>query len=267
MIRVATINLFRDRSRWPERRGLLVEELAGLSLDLIAVQEVTDPLGFSSAHWLADQLGGYSVGVCPKTGWERRKEGIAVLSRLPIEAHEAIDLGSQNRVGQIVRVQAGENLITLVNGHYYFPVGAHRAQVKQVRRILDRIHAGDSGPVILCGDFNATPHGRSINLIRQTYRSAHETMNGREPAFTCPTRLISGGRVRRSLTSGLWRLFSISPGDLWRGTLDYIFVSDEIQVLECRVILDRPSKADPTLYASDHLGIVAKLEISRRTTA
>ena len=33
------------------------------------------------------------------------------------------------------------------------------------------------------------------------------------------------------------------------------------QVVECGVFLDRPSPDDPTLYASDHLGLAAKLEI------
>jgi endonuclease/exonuclease/phosphatase family metal-dependent hydrolase len=115
--------------------------------------------------------------------------------------------------------------------------------------------------VIVCGDFNATPRSRSISLIRQTFQSAHQVRNGREPDFTCPTRLISGGKVRRKVTSRLFRLFSIYPSDLWRGTLDYIFVSPEIQVLECGVILERPSASDPTLYASDHLGMAATLEI------
>jgi endonuclease/exonuclease/phosphatase family metal-dependent hydrolase len=260
-IRIATINLFRDLSRWPERRQLLIRELAGLSLDLIALQEVTNPLGFSSAHWLAEELGGYSVVVSSKTGWERRREGIAVLSRWPVEGQETIDLGSQNRVAQIVQVQLGEHLVRLVNGHYFFPVGAHRAQVKQVGRVLGRIGPGFSEPVIVCGDFNATPRCRSIALMRQTFQSAHYAHHQREPEFTCPTRLISGGKVRRTVATSVFRLLSIHPSDVWRGTLDYIFVSPEIRVIDCGVILDRPSPEDPTLYASDHLGMAATLEI------
>jgi endonuclease/exonuclease/phosphatase family metal-dependent hydrolase len=150
----------------------------------------------------------------------------------------------------------------LVNGHYYWPVGAHSAQVKQVARVLDRIESfGPGSAFIVCGDFNATPDCQSIALMRRTFVSAHQARHGREPDFTCPTPLISGGRVRRAVTSGLCRLFSILPGDIWRGTLDYIFVSPGIGVVECSVILDRPSPADPTLYASDHFGLAATLEI------
>ncbi len=262
IVRLATVNIYRDRSRWQERRRILARELSALSLDLVALQEVTDPLGLSTAHWLAGELGGYSVHVCPKTGSGRQKEGIAVLSRLPVEGHEVLDLGSQQRTAQIVRVRVGDTAVFLVNGHYYWPVGAHSAQVKQVGRVLDRIRSLDPGSVVIvCGDFNATPVCRSIALMRQTFLSAHEARNGREPAFTCPTPLISGGRVRRVVTRGLCRLFSIVPSDLWRGTLDYIFVSPGIRVIECDLILDRPSPEDPTLYASDHFGLAAALAI------
>jgi endonuclease/exonuclease/phosphatase family metal-dependent hydrolase len=262
MIRVATVNILNDRSRWAERRTLLARGHDTLSPDLIALQEVTDPLGSSTAHWLAGELGGYSAHVCPKTGWGRKREGIAVLSRSPVERHEVLDLRSQQRTAQFVRVRAGGCPVVLVNGHYYWPVGAHSAQVRQLARVLDRVKALDPGTsVIACGDFNATPGSRAITLMSQTFDSAHRVRHGREPEFTCPTGLVNGGRVRRLVTRGLWGLLSIRPVDLWRGSLDYIFVSPGVRVVECDVFLDRPSPDDPTLYASDHLGLAATLEI------
>jgi endonuclease/exonuclease/phosphatase family metal-dependent hydrolase len=149
-----------------------------------------------------------------------------------------------------------------VNGHYYWPVGAHSAQVRQVEQVLGRVKALDPGTsVIACGDFNATPGSRAITLMRQAFDSAHRVRHGREPDLTYPTPLISGGRARRMATRGLRRLFSIQPSDLWRGSLDYIFVSPEVRVVECDVFLDRPSPDDLTLYASDHFGLAATLEI------
>ncbi len=68
MIRVATINILNDLSRWDARRVLLAAGLHALSPDLIALQGVRDPLGTSTAHWLAGELGGYSVPIRPKTG-------------------------------------------------------------------------------------------------------------------------------------------------------------------------------------------------------
>jgi endonuclease/exonuclease/phosphatase family metal-dependent hydrolase len=262
VIRVATVNLYNDLSRWTERRSLLAHELTALSPDLIALQEVTRPLGSSTAHWLGSELGGYEVFVCPKTGWARRWEGIAVLSRLPVEHHETLDLRSQQRAAQLVRVRAGERPVAFANGHFYWPTGAHGARARQVERLLAWV--GPLAPesaVVVCGDFNAAPGTRAIALIGRSFASAHQARHGREPDFTCPTPLVFGGKVRGAVTRGLLRLFSNRPGDTWRMTLDYIFVSPGIKVLECGVILDRPSPDDPTLYASDHLGLAATLEL------
>ena len=129
---MATVNILNDLSRWDARRTLLARGLDALSPDLIALQEVTDPLGKSTAHWLAGELGGYSVHVCPKSGWGRKREGIAVLSRLPVEGHEVLDLRSQQRMAQFVRVRAGGCPVVLVNGHYHWLPGAHAARVRQV---------------------------------------------------------------------------------------------------------------------------------------
>jgi endonuclease/exonuclease/phosphatase family metal-dependent hydrolase len=262
VVRVATVNILNDLSRWSERRPLLARGLAGLSLDLIALQEVSEPLGAGTAHWLARELGGLEVFVCPKAGWGRKREGIAVLSRLPVERHKVLDLRSQQRTAQLVEVRAGEHPVVLVNGHLFWPPGVHGARVRQVERLLSWIEAKAPGvPVIACGDFNATPGSRAIALMSRTFVSAHEAVHGAEPKYTCPTPLVCGGRVRGPVTRGLLRLFSNAPGEPWRGTLDYIFVSPTVRVLECGVILDRPSPDDPTLYASDHFGLAATLEV------
>jgi endonuclease/exonuclease/phosphatase family metal-dependent hydrolase len=262
ILRVATIHVLNDPSCWAERRTLLARGLDALALDLIALQEVADPLGTSTAHGLAVELGGYAIHVGPKTGWGGSREGIAGLSRLPVEGHEVHDLGSQQRTAQFVRVRLGGRPVVLINGHYVWPPGAHAARVRQVERVLQRVkRLGPETSVIACGDFNGTPGSPAIARMREALASAHETLHGREPEYTCPTPLVCGGRVRGAVTRGLLRLFTNRPGSTWRGTLDYIFVSPDVRVIECGVFLDRPSPDDPTLYASDHLGLAATLEI------
>jgi endonuclease/exonuclease/phosphatase family metal-dependent hydrolase len=261
-IRVATINILNDLSRWDERRVLLAAGLHALSPERIALQEVRYPQSTSTARWLAGELGGYSAHVRPKTGLGRSYEGIAVLSRLPVEGYEVLDLRGQQRVAQFVRVRVGGRPVVLVNGHYYWPAGLHGARVRQVARVLDAVKALDPGTsVIACGDFNATPRSPAIALMRRTLVSAHEARHAREPEYTCPTLLVGRWRAREVVTRGLLRLFTNRPGRPWRGTLDYIFVSPDVRVVECGVFLDRPSPGNPTLYASDHLGLAATLEI------
>jgi endonuclease/exonuclease/phosphatase family metal-dependent hydrolase len=45
------------------------------------------------------------------------------------------------------------------------------------------------------------------------------------------------------------------------GCLDYIWVRGPIRVQSCRVVFDRPAVDDPTLYPSDHFGLVATLQL------
>ena len=261
VLRVATVNILNDLLPLARATDLAGAGLAALSPDLIALQEVTDPLGCSTAHWLAGELGGYSAHVCPKAGWGRRREGIAVLSRLPVERHETIDLRSQQRTAQLVRVRAGGRPVVLVNGHLYWPPGGHAARVRQVERLLDWVETLDpDAAVVVCGDFNATPGSPAIALMRRSFASAHEAAHGREPESTCPTPPGQRGSGPRGGHPGPAPALHQPPRRPWRGTLDYIFVSPGVRVVDCGVFLDRPSPDDPTLYASDHLGLAATLE-------
>ncbi len=278
VLRVATVNLLNDRSRWIERRRLLLAELREHELDLVALQEVTNPLGDSSAHWLAGELGGYSVHVCPKAGWSRSREGIALLSRLPVEGHETIALGSQERTAQLIRVRvaarsdSGGRPVIVANTHLIWPAFLHGTRVRQVERLIAwvesvRAREGENAAVVIGGDFNATPGSPTIEWMRRSYRSAHEAVHGREPEFTCPTPLVVGGRIRRTADRAVLRLMTNRPGTTWRNTLDYLFVSPDVRVVDCGVFLDRPDPDDPTLFASDHLGVVATLDVSARPGA
>ncbi|WP_435020276.1 endonuclease/exonuclease/phosphatase family protein [Tundrisphaera sp. TA3] len=263
--RVATINILNDPSRWRERRGLLAEGLAEAAPDLVALQEVTGPPGASTADWLAGELGGYAVLPCPKAGWHRgrAREGIAVLSRLPVERHEVLDLRGQGRTAQLVRVRVGGRAVALVNGHYYWSPAAHNARARQVGLVLDWLEAIEPGtPAVVCGDFNALPDSRPIARLREVMASAHEAAHGREPEATCPTPLVGGDALRSAVTGWLMRRFTNRPGESWRGVLDYIFAGRDLRVVSCDLFLDRPAPGDPGLYPSDHYGLVATLEMA-----
>jgi endonuclease/exonuclease/phosphatase family metal-dependent hydrolase len=259
-LKIVTLNLLRDLSRWDERGPLLAAGLAELHADLIAVQEVRLP--HNTARWLADRLEGYSVHLCPKTGFERRREALAVLSRLPVEAADCLDLRSQNRVAQRLRVNVGGRPLVVVNGHYYWWPGESRQRERQIERVLDRLRGlPPDGALVLCGDFNGTPESRAIRLLRARFASAHAARHGREPDYTCPTPL---GRPRdplRHAASLILNLLANRALRPWRGTLDYVFVNDRVRVLECEVVLNCPAPHDPALYPSDHFGLAAVLEL------
>jgi endonuclease/exonuclease/phosphatase family metal-dependent hydrolase len=260
--KAATLNLLNDRSRWAERRALIVKEVSSLAIDLIGLQEVTDPLGFSSAHELAGELGGYSVHVSPKTGMSRRSEGIAILSRLPVERHETLDLGSQERTAQRVEVRVGGRSITFVNGHYYWPPAVQSARIGQLERLLDWLATlAPETAVVACGDFNSKPESRAIAVMRNRFESAHVARHGQEPAYTFPSPFVGKTSLREAVKQSILRNISGPRRASWRATLDYIFIDPAIKVLDCGLFLDRPAPDDPTLYGSDHFGLAATLEV------
>lgn len=260
-VSIVTFNLLNKPSRWEERRQLIAAELAQIQPDLIALQEVALP--DNTAAWLAEQLGAYTVHVSSKTGALEGHEGIAILSRLPVEQCLTLDLHSQSRVAQLVQVRAGSRRIVLANGHFYFHVVDHIERVRQVQYFLGWLgHAAHNAPTVVCGDFNDTPNSRSIRLMRQQFISAHSARHGCEPDYTCPTPLkyqLSGVRTTLSRVGNYVLNRSFTP---WHGTVDYIFVNPHVHVVECKSVLNRPAPNDATLYPSDHVGLNATLAVA-----
>ncbi len=257
---LVTFNLLNKPSRWHERRHLVVEGLRKLNPDVIALQEVSLP--HNNAKWIADELGGYEVHTSPKTGSLSEHEAVVTLSRLPVKEWRTLDLMHQKRVAQYVRLSLGDHDVALVNGHFMFHVYDHVKRSLQVQRVINymRLQAG-SLPIIACGDFNATPDMRTIQIMKQVFSSAHELKHGREPVYTCPTPLVYSMDKLRKGASRVGNFFLTQTTDPWRDVLDYIFVAGMIHVHECEVVLDQPAPHDSTLYPSDHVGLIAKLEV------
>ncbi len=67
-------------------------------------------------------------------------------------------------------------------------------------------------------------------------------MHGQEPSKTVPTPLRVGATGAGSV-------------------LDYIFVSDQVEVHDARVVFDEVDPADEHLVASDHYGLVVTVSV------
>lgn len=274
LIKVLTLNLLNDLSRWDERKNLITQGVNNLQPDLIALQEVKLPL--NTAQWLADQLNQgdhkdrpYTAHLCPKAGKGKNHEGIAILSRLPVEGEAHLDLQRQGRVAQYIRLKIQDKRLIFVNTHLYWEPGESTERYKQVERLLEWLRTTPADTVIVCGDFNGEPEQLSIKRMRKHFASAHHASHGKEPAYTCPTPLKNKrnaiAQLTRTARSISWRLNAIWAGKAknaasdWRGTLDYIFVNDGVNVKACDVVLNQPAPHDATLYPSDHFGLMAEL--------
>jgi endonuclease/exonuclease/phosphatase family metal-dependent hydrolase len=268
---LVTINILVDLSLWDKRRKLLVDQLELLNPDLIALQEVSLKGKSSNAHWLAEALNQlkdenedlYNLYPAPKTGSKGNEEGIAILSRFPVKKHEILDLLTQNRVAQLIEFRIEEQVVILVNGHFFWQPGIAKEREDQVELLLDWLDTQPADiPVIVAGDFNDIPGSPAVELMREYFDSAYRSVHGKEPDFTCPTPLpnSTGAKLRNLIGWSLGKRPKPDPD--WKGTLDYIFVDPRLHTEECRLVLDKPSEDDSTLYPSDHFGIYAVIRVN-----
>ena len=248
-MKLMTLNLRHDANRWPERAGLIVEELMREQPDVIALQEVA--LSIEQAHFIARQLAlclpgqQYSVLVEPKRGL-LPKEGIAFLSRLPVVEHARIDLPEGKRVAQYMRVEQDGQPYDIVNLHlHHRPHDNESVRLPQIQHVLGWMYTGRQPMLrrwIVAGDFNAAPGSAPIASLRKHLESAYAAVHGREPEYTAPTPLRTE-----------------EYGEAWVSTIDYIFFDPAaLRVETARLAFNQPDPDDETLYPSDHFGLVAE---------
>ena len=240
---------------------MLARGLSELEPDLIALQEVSLPE--NNAQWLAHELGIQHVYLSPKPGRAGLKEGIAILSTLPLESKASLDLKTQHRVAQYVEVRVEGGRVYLANGHFFWQPGESLGRQQQIDHLLEWLGSvpGDP-PMVVCGDFNGTPDTPAIRRMRQYFASAYAVVHGEDPEYTTPTPLPrSKWRLLLTLLNFM-RYIRLRDVDLhWRGTLDYIFVNQYLKVIDCQIVLNQPAPGNPHLYPSDHFGLMASLDI------
>ncbi|MGB2696090.1 MAG: endonuclease/exonuclease/phosphatase family protein [Dehalococcoidia bacterium] len=248
-ITVATLNLFNKVGRWGERLPLVVEQMIELGPDVIGLQEVDIGIdqGMSLCRLVNSRIADqprYRVLHMGRTGRAAHVQAIAVMSRLPVEAHEGLDYLSYEGVAQRLRLQLnGDHTLDFYNTHLHFPPEATEERVAQAKKLLawSETWSGAAAKVIV-GDFNAYTGEPTVALMKERFASAHEAVHGREPDKTWPTPVNT---------------YDPSPP----GTLDYVFV-DGARITDARVVFDKPHPLDGDLFPSDHLGVMAKLAIS-----
>ena len=233
-MRLLTLNLRQDLDRWPERLPLVVAALAEADADVIALQEVA--LRIEQDELLAEALGGYAVHRAPKWG-EANAEGVSLLARVPVAAHEVLELpGPGGRVAQRIEVAHDGRALHVVNTHlHHEPFDDESVREPQLRAILGWLRdCGSLSSCVLLGDLNATPGSSTLVAARESLTAV---LPDHLPTF--PTALATA---------------SFAPVQI-----DHVLHSPGLRVAHARLVADRPSGDDPRLYPSDHVGILAEL--------
>jgi endonuclease/exonuclease/phosphatase family metal-dependent hydrolase len=254
-LRIATLNLlyYPQGDRWAERRPLVEAELRAIAPDVVAFQEVNRLI--DQDHALAAAVPGrrYVVVRASETvraAYPRHWDG--VVSLISAAAGQILDHEVRRltylRVVQAIRLRRPSGAtIRWLNTHLHHPDGppGHVARRNQVRAILAWLQT--LSPVdaeILVGDLNATPEEPAIAELRRAgFVSAFEERHGHhEPTY--PSGLVAPS-------------IPLAPAMC----LDYVWVRGGVRVLDARLAWAAPAADDPTLFPSDHRGLVADLAL------
>lgn len=165
-MRLLTLNLHcRQEVRWRENLEILADFITTNDIDVVALQEVAQPLGSEvlsadndaqilvslllnrgqqfQAHWTLNHI-----------GFDSWYEGVAILSRYPIKTVEEIQLSEtaevtnwQTRKAQIVTLDLETDSVSLCNLH----LGIEGQALLELRRLTE-VH--NLRNTIVVGDFN-----------------------------------------------------------------------------------------------------------------
>jgi endonuclease/exonuclease/phosphatase family metal-dependent hydrolase len=247
-VTVATLNLYNKSGRWAERLPLVVEQFAELWPDAIGLQEVDLIIdqGMALCRLVNARLTEappYRIYHMARPGRGAHYQSLAVITRLPVEAHEGLDYLSFEGVAQRLRLRLdGGALLDFYNTHLHYPPEAVEERLAQAKKLLGWVDTWQGAQAtVVAGDFNAYTGEPTVALMKERFASAHEAANGREPEKTWPTPVNTTDP---------------SPA----GCLDYIFVSGA-RVEGASLAFDRPHPQDATLFPSDHLGVQARLAV------
>jgi endonuclease/exonuclease/phosphatase family metal-dependent hydrolase len=282
-LRLVTINFWGTEPPLDRRLELAIRQLRALAPDVIGMQEVR-PLdgkaGPTTADAIADALGmkaryerslAWADGAWP--GMAAGQEGLAVISRYPIDDHQVEPLPeprpTEARILLSARLAtpAGPIWVHTTHLHYRLDDGAAREQQVAAidRAIRARGRGNDDAPQLLCGDFNATPDSDEMRFLRGL-----TSLDGRRTHFQ-----DAWLRLHREPEPGAGPAAGItwsSENELTRPLrsldldrrIDYVYVTSRKKdgrgtVRRCEVVL---AERDGGLCASDHYGVLAEVQIA-----
>lgn len=247
--RIATFNLHQDLRRWIDRREVIVQQLAELNADIVCLNEVAIPIDSGRWVWIRTKEKGlrYSYLQQNKTGGLGDVEGQGILTRFPVLESGFFEFEARGRIAQVVKLEIGEADLDVYLTHLHHVRIEDGLREYQVQRLLAWVDSRDA-PIarLICGDFNATPEMRSIQLMRQRFQPTQL-----EPTFATPLRALVDPDPQ----------FSGEFEGTFVACLDYIWYAPPLRLIASNRCFDKPSANDHELWPSDHVGVWADFEL------
>ncbi len=207
--------------------------------DVVGLIELNDTIGDAIRRDLIEE---YPYQFLDRGTWF----GLGIISRYPIDRIEA-NLEDPDWNGDPVAVQVNWEGGAFVFVAVHSPAGSHKVEIRERHaRMLRDFAEGQTLPVIIAGDFNASDLNQSISILKQALNDAFwEAGTGLGHTFPGASDTVTPGSSRPE-TFGI-------PWPKWLVRIDYIFYSDQWQAIDARIA--------PWEGSSDHRGVVAELAL------
>ncbi len=256
VIRVATFNIRRPgdappnnwRNRTPRIRALLKRH----RVDLVGLQEATrqqiDAIVFKTG-WAYigrgrqedEQQGEHCCILYRKERFECLESRTFWLSETPEEPGSRSWKCIYPRICTWGRFRDRRSGVVFVVINTHFDHGSQSARENGARLIISKLPDIRRGqPAILTGDFNAKPDSPSIMLLKSILKNS-----------------ARHSQARPAGPSGTFHGFKPTPEKLGKPPIDFVFVSQRIEVLEHHTLTDSLND----LYPSDHFPVLAVVRL------
>jgi len=238
-LKLVCFNIWHNQGDWAARQPLLVEAIWAADPDVIALQEVLEDAAVglpNQARTIADALGGYEMHfVSTDPEGAPRRYGNAILSRLPVLAHESKKLEPLDdyRTAIRARVSVDGRAVDVVNTHLAWQPDQAPVRAQQIADLMAWLPQ-DGTPLVVMGDFNAVQEDAGL-------------------------KALTGPRFFSALPRGAAET-TLNPakGHAPR-VIDHIFAeAAHFEPVSAAVIGDAPTGGE---YPSDHFGVAASIRL------
>lgn len=236
MIRLVTLNCWKDEGDWPARMAAIAAGLAALQPDCVCLQEVYVGGGRDAGQYLAAATGLFCTQLAARhklRGGIPSTSGVAILSRTPPISSRAIDLPTTladgGRKALLADFGTGIGAVRVGSLHLSHLRSADAGPLRAAQLAVVMAAADGQVPVILAGDFNAAATAPELALLAA-------------PGWTSSAGLLG----EQSSLIG-------RPPAL----IDHIAVRMPLRLAAARIVLNRPDAAG--VMPSDHAGVLAEI--------
>jgi endonuclease/exonuclease/phosphatase family metal-dependent hydrolase len=242
---VVTLNIYHDRDAWPRRRPLLIDGLAALAPDVIALQEVLQHASLrNQAEDIAEALGYECWFVSGNPPGEERRFGNAILTRHPVigrSQHRLRPLSDWRTVAHL-RLDIRGTAADVYSTHLHHTAEGRELRERQLRDLMSHVAARRDGtPTLLLGDFNAAVTSPELQPLDARYVDAFGSIFDAADRITTLNPHYFGAALRR---------------------IDHVFAErGRFEILDARRVLDQPGPGGA--WPSDHFGVYVRLRLSQ----